>query len=134
MSVVDTTRVKLHTLEGDDDLSVTSSPFPPSPPSSQHTSPPRSSTVSKGPTLSKGGGDSETTGDKANTSDIASPIGVRFSQGGPKESLDTTIADLNVRRVTRLEDDQESLRSSEVAEDDSSGLGTSERCGITLIR
>lgn len=129
MSVVDTTRVKLHTLVGDDDLPVTSSPFPPSPPSSQHTSPVRGSTV---PEREESGKDAD---DGANTSDSASPMGVRFSQAAARGSLDTTIADLNVRRVTRQDDDQESLQtSSETAEDDASESGPREPCGVILKR
>ena len=128
MSVVDTTRVKLHSLERDDDLSVTSSTFPPSPPSSQQTSPLRSSTVSNKE------GDGKDVVDRVNTSDSASPIGVRFSQAAAREPLNTTIADLNVRRATRPEDDQESLQSSRVTEDDSSESGLREPCGIILKR
>lgn len=128
MSVVDTTRVKLHSLEGDDDRSVTSSTFPPSPPSSQHMSPLRSSTVSNRE------GDGKDADDRVNTSDSASPIGVRFSQAAAREPLDTTIADLNVRRVTRREGDQESVQSSQVTEDDSSESGLREPCGIILKR
>ncbi|KAJ7388099.1 hypothetical protein OS493_039816, partial [Desmophyllum pertusum] len=48
LSVIDTTRVKLHSLGEDDDLPVTSSPFPPSPPSSQDISPMRISTIPEG--------------------------------------------------------------------------------------
>ena len=128
MSVVDTTRVKLHSLEGDDDRSVRSSTFPPSPPSSQHMSPSGSSTVSNRE------GDGKDADDRVNISDGASPIGVRFSQAAPREPLDTTIADLNVRRVTRREDDQESVQSSQVTEDDSSESGLREPCGIILKR
>lgn len=128
MSVVDTTRVKLHSLEGDEDLPVMSSPFPPSPPSSQHTSPVRSSTVPEGERSEK------TADDRVNTSDSTSPIGVRFSQAATREPLDTTIVDLNVRGVTRLDDDQESLQSSKVAEDDASDGGPRELCGIILKR
>ncbi|XP_067040500.1 nuclear pore complex protein Nup98-Nup96-like isoform X1 [Acropora muricata] len=128
ISVIDTTRVKLHPLEGEDDVSVASIPLPLSPPSSQHTSPIMSSTVSKG-VISREEPDS-----RANTSDTMSPIGVKFSQGGVKPSLDTTIADLNVRRVSRTEDDQESLLTSKVTEDGSSENGAGEPCGIVLKR
>ena len=109
-------------------MSVASIPLPLSPPSSQHTSPIMSSTVSKG-VISREEPDS-----RANTSDTMSPIGVKFSQGGVKPSLDTTIADLNVRRVSRTEDDQESLLTSKVTEDGSSENGAGEPCGIVLKR
>ncbi|XP_015778613.1 PREDICTED: nuclear pore complex protein Nup98-Nup96-like, partial [Acropora digitifera] len=128
ISVIHTTRVKLHTLEGEDDVSVASIALPPSPPSSQHTSPIMSSTVSK-VVISREEPDS-----RANTSDTMSPIGVKFSQGGVKPSLDTTIADLNVRRVSRTEDDQESLLTSKVTEDGSLENGAGEPCGIVLKR
>ena len=128
MSLVDTTRVKLHSLEEDDDLPVTSSPFPPSPPSSHHASPVRSSTVPAEE------GRSKDADDRVNTSDGTSPIGVRFSQAATRESLDTTIADLNVRRVTRQDENQESQMGSEVAEEDLSESVAKEVCGITLKR
>ncbi|KAK2556110.1 Nuclear pore complex protein Nup98-Nup96 [Acropora cervicornis] len=119
---------ELHAVEGEDDVSVASIALPLSPPSSQHTSPIMSSTVSKA-VISRDEPDS-----RANTSDTMSPIGVKFSQGGVKPSLDTTIADLNVRRVSRTEDDQESLLTSKVPEDGSSGNGAGEPCGIVLKR
>ncbi|XP_078371007.1 nuclear pore complex protein Nup98-Nup96-like isoform X3 [Oculina patagonica] len=127
LSTVDTTRVKLHSLEGDDDLAVTSSPFPPSPPPSQGTSPMRSSTVAVENEDSGKAAD-----DRVNTSDGVSPMGVRFSRATGHESADTTISELNVRRITRREEDEESLRSSLVVEDGSSQ--TSELCGVILRR
>lgn len=123
MSVVDTTRVKLHSLDGDDDLPVRSSPYPPSPPPSQGTTPVRGSTIPVA---------LDDTDDRANTSDGVSPMGVRFSRTAGQESADTTISELNVRRVTRREEDEESLRSSLVVEDGSSE--TREFCGVTLRR
>ncbi len=70
--------------------------------------------------------------DRVNTSDGVSPMGVRFSRATGHESADTTISELNVRRITRREEDEESLRSSLVVEDGSSQ--TSELCGIILRR
>ena len=127
MSIVDTTRVKFHSLGEGDDLPITSSPFPPSPPSSQTTSPVRN-------TLAVEEGAAKAVDDRINTSDGASPMGVRFSKGATRETLDTTIADLNVRHVTRQDDDQESVKSSEVTEEDLAESGTREPCGITLKR
>ena len=127
MSIVDTTRVKFHSLGEGDDLPITSSPFPPSPPSSQTTSPVRN-------TLALEEGAAKAVDDRIKTSDGASPMGVRFSKGATRETLDTTIADLNVRHVTRQDDDQESVKSSEVTEEDLAESGTREPCGITLKR
>ena len=70
--------------------------------------------------------------DRANTSDGVSPMGVRFSRTAGHESADTTISELNVRRITRIEEDEESLRSSLVVEDGSSD--TRELCGVVLRR
>lgn len=70
--------------------------------------------------------------DRANTSNVVSPMGVRFSRTAGQESADTTISELNVRRLTRREEDEESLRSSLVVEDGSSE--TRELCGVTLRR
>lgn len=126
MSIVDTTRVKFHSLVEGDDLPVTSSPFPPSPPSSQNSSPVRSALAVDVA--------AKAADDRINTSDGASPMGVRFSKGATRETLDTTIANLNVRHVTRQDDDQESVKSSEVTEEDLAESGTKELCGITLKR
>ena len=127
MSIVDTTRVKFHSLGEGDDLPITSSPFLPSPPSSQNTSPVRNTLVVEE-------GAAKAADDRINTSDGASPMGVRFSKGATRETLDTTIADLNVRHVTRQDDDQESVKSSEVTEEDLAESGTREPCGVTLKR
>lgn len=127
VSAIDTTRVKIHTLEGDDDVIATSTTLPPSPQSSQYTSPIMTSTVSKSVAFR------EDLEGRSTTSDTTSPIGVRFSQGTGTESLDTTIADLNVRRI-RAEDDQESLATSDNTEDTSSVSGTRESCAIVLKR
>lgn len=128
LPAVDTTRVKLHSLEGDDDLPVTlSSPFPPSPPPSQDTSPMRSSPTPRAVQESGKAAD-----ERANTSDGVSPMGVRFSRTVQQESADTTISELNSRRMPIEVEGK--LRSSVVGEDGSSETTARELCGITLKR
>ena len=92
--MVDTTRVKLSTLEGDDSLPATRSPLPPSPPPSQDMSPMRLSATPAG--LQSGERSSD---DRVSTSADVSPMGVRFSR--VPDSVDTTISELNVRRLPR---------------------------------
>jgi len=133
LPAVDTTRVKLHSLEGDDDLPATlSSPFPPSPPPSQDMSPMRSSPTPHA-VLERG----KAADEPANTSDGVSPMGVRFSRTVEREVADTTISELNARRMP-IEVDSK-LRTPVVEEDvvdehASSETSARELCGIILKR
>ena len=133
LPVVDTTRVKLHSLEGDDDLPATlSSPFPPSPPPSQDTSPMRTS-----PTPHAVQERGKAADEAANTSDGVSPMGVRFSRTVEREVADTTISELNARRMPIEVDGK--LRRPVVDEDvvdehASSESSARESCGIILKR
>lgn len=126
--MVDTTRVKLHSLEGDEDLPVTlSSPFPPSPPPSKDTSPMRSS-----PTPLAVQERVKAADVRADTSDGVSPMGVRFSHTVQRESADTTISELNAGRTSIEVEDK--LRRPVVDEDGSSETTARELCGIILKR
>ena len=126
--MVDTTRVKLHSLEGDEDLPVTlSSPFPPSPPPSKDTSPMRSS-----PTPRAVQERVKAAAVQADTSDGVSPMGVRFSRTVQRESADTTISELSAARTSIEVEDK--LRRPVVDEDGSSETTARELCGIILKR
>lgn len=133
LPAVDTTRVKLHSLEGDEDLPATlSSPFPPSPPPSQDTSPMRSSPT---PHVVQERG--KVADEPANTSDGVSPMGVRFSHTVEREAADTTISELNARQMPI--DVEVKLRRPVVDEDvvdehASSETSSRELCGIILKR
>lgn len=126
--MVDTTRVKLHSLEGDEDLPVTlSSPFPPSPPPSKDASPMRSSPTPRVVQERVKAADVH-----ADTSDGVSPMGVRFSHTVQRESADTTISELNAGRTSIEVEDK--LRRPVVDEDGSSETTARELCGIILKR
>ena len=128
LPAVDTTRVKLHSLEGDEDLPVTlSSSFPPSPPPSQDTSPMRSS-----PTPRAVQEHGKAVDAPIDTSDGVSPMGVRFSRTVERETADTTISELNVRRMPIEVEDK--LRRPAFHEDGSSETTARELCGIILKR
>lgn len=128
LPAVDTTRVKLHPMEGDDELPVTlSSTYPPSPPPSQDTSPMRSSPT---PHVVKEHGKSADA--LVDTSDGVSPMGVRFSRTVERESADTTISELNARQ--KPIEVEGNLRTSAVHEHGSSESSSRELCGIILKR
>ncbi|XP_022797911.1 nuclear pore complex protein Nup98-Nup96-like [Stylophora pistillata] len=127
LSVVDTTRVKLSTLEGDDSLPATSSPFPPSPPPSQDVSPMRMSATPAGLYSSERASDG-----RVNTSDGVSPMGVRFSH--VPDSVDTTIAELNVRRPPGRDEEDGSVKDSVIGEETSSDTASKDNFGVVLDR
>lgn len=72
--------------------------------------------------------------DRANTSDGVSPMGVRFSRTTEHESADTTISELNARRVTIRDEEEEGVKSSVIGEDVSSDTTSREHCGVLLRR
>ncbi|XP_027054850.1 nuclear pore complex protein Nup98-Nup96-like isoform X1 [Pocillopora damicornis] len=127
LSVVDTTRVKLSTLEGDDSLPATRSPLPPSPPPSQDMSPMRLSATPAG--LQSGERSSD---DRVSTSAGVSPMGVRFSR--VPDSVDTTISELNVRRLPRRDEEDGSVKGSVIGEDSSSDTTSRDNVGVVLKR
>ena len=127
LSVVDTTRVKLSTLEGDDSLPATRSPLPPSPPPSQDMSPTRLSATPAG--LQSG---ERSFDDRVSTSAGVSPMGVRFSR--VPDSVDTTISELNVRRLPRRDEEDGSVKGSVIGEDSSSDTTSRDNVGVVLKR
>ena len=127
LSVVDTTRVKLSTLEGDDSLPATRSPLPPSPPPSQDMSPMRLSATPAG--LQSGERSSD---DRVSTSAGVSPMGVRFSR--VPDSVDTTISELNVRRLPRRDEEDGSVKGSVIGEESSSDTTSRDNVGVVLKR
>ena len=128
LPMVDTTRVKLHAMEGDEELPVTlSSPYPPSPPPSQDTSPMRSSPTPHAVQKRDKAADA-----LLDTSDGVSPMGVRFSRTVEQESADTTVSELNARQMPI--EAEGNLRTTVVHEHDSSEPSSRELCGIILKR
>ena len=128
LPAVDTTRVKLHSMEGDEELPATvSSPYPPSPPPSQDASPMRSS-----PTPYAAQERGKAADALADTSDGVSPMGVRFSRTVERESADTTISELNARQ--RPIEVEGNLRTSVVHEHGSLETSSRELCGVILKR
>ncbi|XP_027054853.1 nuclear pore complex protein Nup98-Nup96-like isoform X3 [Pocillopora damicornis] len=119
--------VKLSTLEGDDSLPATRSPLPPSPPPSQDMSPMRLSATPAG--LQSGERSSD---DRVSTSAGVSPMGVRFSR--VPDSVDTTISELNVRRLPRRDEEDGSVKGSVIGEDSSSDTTSRDNVGVVLKR
>ena len=114
--MVDTTRVKLSTLEGDDSLPATRSPLPPSPPPSQDMSPMRLFATPAG--LQSGERSSD---DRVSTSAGVSPMRVQFYR--MPDSVDTTISELNVRRLPRRDKEWTSENGSVVCQASRDNVG-----------